>query len=96
MSYRIDLTAPTVLVPCTFVNSIVSGKTISVNEDGTAVVVLPDGSQRVPSEPPGPDWDSAWTQATVMSGYLVYRSSGQLVPGGPVVPGTPRGYRMLA
>ncbi len=94
MSYRIDLTAPTVLISCTFVPSTAApGKTLAVNDDGTAIVVLPDGSQRGASEPPGPNWDSPWTQATVISGYLVYRSDG----GPNAHPNmVPRGYRMLA
>lgn len=90
MSYRIDLNAPATLVPCTFVPSVAApGKTLCVNEDGTSVVVLPDGSQRVPSEPPGPNWDSPWTQATVLSGFLVYRSAAGADPG------KSRGYRMI-
>lgn len=90
MSYRIDLHAPDVLVACAFVPSVAApGKMLCVNEDGSSVVVLPDGSQRVPSEPPGPNWDSPWTQATVLSGFLVYRS-----PNGADL-GKPRGYRMV-
>jgi hypothetical protein len=91
MAYRIDLNAPSVLVPCTFVPSSVPGKTLCVNEDGGTLVVLPDGTQRPgPDEPANsPNWDSPWTQATVLSGFLVYRS-----PSGPNT-GVPRGYRMV-
>lgn len=88
MAYRIDLTAPTVLVPCRFVPSTAApGMTLCVNEDGGTLVVLPDGTQRPgPDEPAGsPNWDSPWTQASSMDGFLVYRSSG----------GVPRGYRMV-
>lgn len=90
MTYRIDLNAPTVLVPCTFVPSIVAGKTLCVNEDGSSVVVEPDGSQSR-TEPAGsPNFDSAWTQATVLGDLLVYRSAN------PTTLGTPRAYRIVA
>lgn len=90
MSYRIDLTKPDVLVACTFPASVAApGKTLSVNEDGSSIVVEPDGSQ-VRSVPAGdPNWDSPWTQATVLSGFLVYRSAAGATHG------VPRGYRMI-
>lgn len=86
MSYRIDLIAPSVLVPCTFVPSVAApGKTLCVNEDGSSLVVEPDGSQ-VRTVPAGEfNWDSPYTQAEVRSGFLVYRSAN----------GVPRGYRMI-
>lgn len=90
-TYRIDLTIPDVLVPCSFVPSLTApGKTLSVNEDGSSVVVLPDGTQRATMEPStSPNWDSPWTQGTIVGGFLVYRS-----PSG-ANPGIPRGYRMV-
>lgn len=90
MSYRIDLNSPATLVPCSFVASTAApGKWLSVNENGNTLVVLPDGSQRANDEPPGPNWDSPWTQAEKLSGFLVYRSAnGQN-------PGVPRGYKMV-
>lgn len=90
MSYRIDLKTPDVLAPCSFVASNAApGKTLSVNEDGSSMVVEPDGSQ-VRSVPAGDNnWDSPWTQATIISGFLVYRSAAGTNPG------VPRGYRMV-
>lgn len=90
MSYRIDLKAPDVLVACSFVPSTAApGKTLCVNEDGASIVVEPDGSQ-VRTVPAGDgNWDSPWTQATIISGFLVYRSAAGTNPG------VPRGYRMV-
>ncbi len=96
MSYRIDIKTNTTW-PCKFVPSGVEGKTLSVNEDGSSLVILPDGTERMKVGPDGhtlipdyepkisPNWDSEWTQATVIEGFLIYRSSG----------GVPRPYRML-
>lgn len=90
MSYRIDLTAPATLVPCSFVpSSNAPGKTLSVNEDGSTIVVEPDGSQ-VRTIPAGaPNWDSPYTQGDVVDGFLVYRSRNNADPG------VPRGYKMV-
>lgn len=91
MPYRIDLNVnPVVLVPCTFVPSTVDpSKTLSVNEDGSSIVVEPDGSQ-VRTMPAGdPNFDSAYTQGTLLSGLLVYRSaSGDNL-------GVPRAYKVI-
>lgn len=91
MSYRIDLQLPTVaLVPCTFVPSTAApGKTLCVNEDGSSLVVEPDGTQ-VRTVPAGqPNFDSPYTQAEVHGDLLIYRSAN-----GPNL-GVPRGYRMI-
>ncbi len=97
MSYRIDLKdTSNTPVPTNIINSIIPGQVVALNEDGSAVVVLPDGSQRPTYEPAGSsELDSPWTRATLMDGFLVYRSAGQLVPEGPVVPGTPRAYKVI-
>lgn len=88
--YRIDLQAPSVLVPCTFVPSTATpGKTLCINEDGSSLVVEPDGSQQRTIPAGQPNWDSPWTQATAVDGFLVFRSAN-----GPN-PGVPRGYRMI-
>lgn len=94
MSYRVDVTSPTHFIPCSFVPSVAApGMTLCVNEDGSALVVLPDGTERSTPEPPGEHWDSPWTQATALSGYLMYRSDG----GPEAHPNrVPRAYRMIA
>ena len=89
MTYRIDLNAPSVLVPCAFVASSAPGKMLCVNEDGSALVVEPDGSQTRTVPAGDPNFDSPWTQGTVLNGFLVYRSSN------PQTQGTPRAYRMI-
>lgn len=91
MSYRIDLKNPGVFVPCTFVPSQAApGKTLCVNEDGSLLVIEPDGSERPGGEPAGgPHWDSPYTWGTVIGGFLVYRSAS-----GPN-PGVSRGYKMV-
>ncbi len=90
MSYRIDLSEPDVLVPCSFVASThAPGKTLCVNEDGSSLVVEPDGSQTRTVAATDPNFDSPWTQGTVLSGFLVYRSSNEETWG------TPRAYRMI-
>lgn len=90
--YRIDLNAPgvPVLIPCTFVPSQAApGKTLCVNEQGMSMVVEPDGSQ-VRWVPAGGDgYDSPYTQGTVLSGLLVYRSAT------PDSLGVPHGYKMV-
>jgi hypothetical protein len=89
-AYRIDLNSPATLVPCTFVPSTAApGKTLSVNEDGSTIVVEPDGSQTRTVPPGDPNWDSPWTQATVIDGFLVYRSATERTLG------VPRGYKMV-
>lgn len=100
MSYRVDLgiRGPIAPVPSTFVNSVhVPGKIVAVNEDGSSVVVLPDGTERATGEPAdSPNFDSPWTQATPFGTRLIYRS-----PGGPTAPtpaqvlGVPRIYEMI-
>ena len=87
--YRIDLTAPSVLVPCAFVASSAAGKMLCVNEDGSALVVEPDGSQTRTVPAGDPNFDSPWTQGTVLSGFLVYRSANEHTTG------IPRAYRMI-
>lgn len=83
--YRID-TGNNVVTPCTFVPSTVAlGKTLAVNEDGSSVVVEPDGSQTRTVPAGQPNFDSPYTWATVIGEFLVYRSAG----------GRPRVYRML-
>lgn len=93
MAYRIDIQHPTaVLVACTFVPSAAApGKTLCVNENGNTLVVLPDGTERPDDEPPGANWDSAWTWADVLDGVLVYRSDG--AGWNPTL--VPRGYKMV-
>ncbi len=87
--YRIDLIAPTVLIPCSFVDSAAAGKTVCVNEDGSALVVEPDGVT-VRTVPAGdPNFDSPWTQAEIKTGFLVYRSASGSVQG------VPRAYKMI-
>lgn len=89
--YRIDLKGDTsVLVPCTFVASVEAGKTLCINEDGSSLVVEPDGSQSRTVPAGDPNFDSAWTRGVAVSGFLVYRSSNEQTLG------TPRAYRMLA
>ena len=88
MSYRVDLNSPTILTPGTVIPSQrVAGKFLFVHEDGSSLVVLPDGTQRVPPGEPAssPNFDSPWTQADRLAAFLVYRSSG----------GVPRGYRII-
>ena len=91
MPYRIDI-ATSHIAPCTFVPSKAApGKTLSVNDDGSSLVVLPDGTERPTSEPAGsPNWDSPWTWGTVTDGFLFYRSQQGSNPGAP------RAYRMLS
>ena len=88
--YRID-TKTNDIQPCRFVPSTVApGKTLCVNDDGSTLVVLPDGTQRDTYEPEGSsNWDSPWTWGTVVDGFLVYRSPEDNNPGAP------RAYRML-
>lgn len=91
MSYRIDFTRMIpMLIACTFVPSTAApGKTLCVNEDGSTVCIEPNGSQ-VRTIPAGADnWDSPYTQATIIDGYLVYRSANGANPGQPF------GFRML-
>ncbi len=92
MSYRIDLKdTSNTPIPTNIINSIIPGQVVAVNEDGSSVVVLPDGSQRATYEPAGsPNFDSPWTRATLVDGYLVYRSEG-----GPTIPGIPRAYKVI-
>lgn len=87
--YRIDLNNPAVLVPCMFVASVEPGKTLCVNEDGSSLVVEPDGSQTRTIPAGQPNWDSEWTRAETLSGFLVYRSANAQTAG------TPRAYRMI-
>ncbi len=89
--YRIDLKdTSNTPVPCTVIPSINAiGKMVCVNEDGSSLVVLPDGSQRSTSEPStSPNFDSPWTQADLISGVLFYRSFQGSNPG------IPRAYRV--
>lgn len=90
MSYRIDLSSPSVTVACSFVPSTAApGKTLCVNEDGSSMVVEPDGSQ-TRSVPAGdPNWDSPWTQGIIYGDLLVYRSAN-----GDIL-GIPRTYKMI-
>lgn len=88
--YFIDLKFPDVVVPCTFVASVIPGKTLLVREDGSSMVVEPDGSQSRWVPAGDPNFDSPWTQGTPLSGFLVFRSSG-----GPTLPGVPRAFRMI-
>lgn len=89
--YRIFLgDAQAHAVPCSFRPSVVTGKVISVNENGSALVVLPDGTERTNGEPAeSPNFDSPWTRADVFGELAVYRSEA----GG--VPGVPRAYRVV-
>lgn len=85
MSYRIDLNTPAILVPCTLQPSVnAPGKSICVNEDGTALGVDPNGNEVAPV-PPGNNFDSEYTVAELADGFLIYRSAG----------GKPRGYKMV-
>jgi hypothetical protein len=88
--YRIDLQVlAVVLVPCSFVPSMAPGKMLCVNEDGSSLVVEPDGSQ-VRTVPAGdPNFDTAYTQADVCGDLLVYRSASGSNRG------VPRAYRMV-
>lgn len=88
--YRIDI-GTNVITACSFVPSAFApGKTLCVNEDGSSVVVEPDGSQTRTVPAGEPNFDSPWTQATVIDEFLVYRSESGSNPG------RPRAYRMLA
>lgn len=92
--YRIDMSAPVTavpkFVPCTFVQSTrAPGKLLCVNEDGSSLVVEPDGSQTRTVPAGGDNFDSAYTQATAVDGYLIYRSADGANPG------VPRAYRMI-
>lgn len=88
--YRIDLIAPSFVVPCAFIPSTAApGKTICVNEDGSALVVEPDGSQVRTVAAGAANWDSPYTQADVIDGFLVYRSANGANPG------VPRAYKMV-
>ena len=91
-AYRIDLQHPSLQpISCQFVPSLTTpGKMLCINEDGSALVVLPDGTERPHAEPPGPNWDSPWTQATVFGSLLVYYSDG-----GPHFQSVARAYRMV-
>ena len=85
--YLIDMHVPAVsLVPCSIVPSVSApGMFLGIKEDGSSIVVEPDGSQ-VRTIPAGQsNWDSPWTQASLLGDKLVYRSSG----------GTPRGYLVI-
>lgn len=86
MRYRIDLNTPATLVPCSLVPSIKApGKSICVNEDGSALGVDPLGHEVPPVPASSDDFDSEYTVAEVLGGFLVYRSAG----------GVPRGYKMV-
>lgn len=91
MSYRIDIQQADVeLIGCAFVASKAAGKTLCVNEDGSSLVVEPNGTERPGGQPPNTDnWDSAYTQAEVHGDLLVYRSANGADPG------VPRAYRMV-
>jgi hypothetical protein len=87
MAYTIDMQlSPAHLVPCSIVASTATpGMYLQVLEDGSSVVVEPNGSQ-VRTIPAGQgNWDSPWTQAGLYGDKLVYRSSG----------GVPRGYLVI-
>jgi hypothetical protein len=84
-TYRIDLASPTVVIPCSLVPSVKApGKSICVNEDGSALGVDPTGHE-IPPVPPGDSFDSEYTVADVLSGMLVYRSAN----------GVPRAYKLV-
>ncbi len=88
--YRIDAqTGKT--VPSTFAPSVrYPGRIICVNSDGSALVVLPDGTERPTGEPKTSDnWDSPWTIATPAGSYAIYQSPDQNGPG------VCRTYRMV-
>lgn len=89
MTYRIDLKTPDVLVPHTLIPSVKApGKSISVNEDGSALGVDPNGTEvSVPADDPG--FDSAYTVADVVGGFLIYHSPQ------PPNPGVVRGYKLV-
>ena len=91
--YYVDLTAPNIFIPCTFVASKAAGKTLLCREsDGFSMVVEPDGSQ-TRWEAPGTDgYDSAWTQATILSGFIVFRSASD---GPPPTKGVVRQWRAI-
>jgi hypothetical protein len=66
-----------------------NGKTLCVNEDGQSLVIEPDGTQ-IRTMPPGdPNFDSAYTQGILSSGFLVYRSAS----GADL--GKPRAYKVI-
>lgn len=88
--YRIDLTLPETVVPCTYEASIAApGKTLCVDEQGRSMVVEPDGTQTRWIPRGDPAFDSPYTWGTELSGFLVYRSAN-----GPDL-GVPRAYRMI-
>lgn len=91
MSYRIWLGDPAgVPAPCTFVPSTAApGKTLIVEPGGNTLVVLPNGSERSTSEPPGPNWDSPWTWGEVYGELIIYQSASGTNPG------VARAYRMV-
>jgi hypothetical protein len=86
MKYVVDMHVPTVkLIPCSLVASTNPGYYLCVHEDGSSLVVEPDGSQNRTVPAGQTNWDSPWTQAALLGDKLVYRSSG----------GTPRGYLVI-
>lgn len=92
MSYYIDLKAPETPIACTYEASVAApGKTLLVNEQQESMVVEPDGTQVrwMPRTDPEGRFDSAYTQGTELSGFLMFRSaSGDNK-------GTPRAIRMI-
>lgn len=104
--YFVDMnTAPNVVpvfVPCTFKPSIANaGKTLVCREgDGACMVVEPDGSQTrwcIPGADPG--YDTAYTWADAIAGYVVFRSgAGANAPHDhpEQILGVPHAYRMVA
>lgn len=87
MKYVVDMHVATVhLVPCHIVPSTVTpGMYLCVKEDGSTLVVEPNGDQNRTVPAGQSNWDSPWTQAALLGDKLVYRSSG----------GTPRGYLVI-
>lgn len=100
MNYYLDLDQPLTShspIPCTFVPSVEVGKTLLCREsDGACMVVEPDGTQ-TRWELPGTDgYDSPYTRATALGGFLVFRSAAPAGTPPPEDKGVSRMYKMVA
>ncbi len=87
MTYTIDMQlSPAKLVACSSVPSTATpGMYLMVLENGSSIVVEPDGRQDRTVPAGQSNWDSPWTQAALLGDKLVYRSSG----------GQARGYLVI-
>jgi hypothetical protein len=69
------------LVPCTYIASTAApGKTICINENGTALVVEPDtAGGKIRDTRPDENPDSPWCWGDACGDLLVYRPEGQQI-----------------